>query len=79
MLGVALNEVFVPLLQKQFPEITDFYLPPEGCSYRVITSYSIHYTKLYELKLEPDEKTVEALIRHTVRLFAAGIAVEANS
>ncbi|MDK9723288.1 MAG: 4-hydroxy-3-polyprenylbenzoate decarboxylase [Sterolibacteriaceae bacterium MAG5] len=35
MLGVALNEVFVPLLQKQFPEITDFYLPPEGCSYRM--------------------------------------------
>ncbi len=34
ILGVALNEVFVPLLQKQFPEITDFYLPPEGCSYR---------------------------------------------
>jgi 4-hydroxy-3-polyprenylbenzoate decarboxylase len=33
MLGVALNEVFVPLLQKQFPEIVDFYLPPEGCSY----------------------------------------------
>ncbi len=35
MLGVALNEVFVPLLQKQFPEIIDFYLPPEGCSYRM--------------------------------------------
>ncbi len=35
VLGVALNEVFVPLLQKQFPEIIDFYLPPEGCSYRV--------------------------------------------
>jgi 4-hydroxy-3-polyprenylbenzoate decarboxylase len=35
MLGVALNEVFVPLLQKQFPEIADFYLPPEGCSYRL--------------------------------------------
>ncbi|MEW5782234.1 MAG: 4-hydroxy-3-polyprenylbenzoate decarboxylase [Pseudomonadota bacterium] len=35
MLGVALNEVFVPLLQKQFPEISDFYLPPEGCSYRL--------------------------------------------
>ncbi|MDP2132392.1 MAG: UbiD family decarboxylase, partial [Sulfuritalea sp.] len=35
MLGVALNEVFVPLLQKQFPEIVDFYLPPEGCSYRM--------------------------------------------
>ena len=35
VLGVALNEVFVPLLQKQFPEIVDFYLPPEGCSYRV--------------------------------------------
>lgn len=35
VLGVALNEVFVPLLQKQFPEITDFYLPPEGCSYRL--------------------------------------------
>lgn len=35
ILGVALNEVFVPILQKQFPEITDFYLPPEGCSYRV--------------------------------------------
>lgn len=34
VLGLALNEVFVPLLQKQFPEITDFYLPPEGCSYR---------------------------------------------
>ena len=35
VLGVALNEVFVPLLVKQFPEIVDFYLPPEGCSYRV--------------------------------------------
>ncbi len=35
MLGVALNEVFVPILQKQFPEISDFYLPPEGCSYRM--------------------------------------------
>lgn len=35
VLGVALNEVFVPLLQKQFTEITDFYLPPEGCSYRM--------------------------------------------
>ena len=35
MLGVALNEVFVPLLVKQFPEIVDFYLPPEGCSYRM--------------------------------------------
>jgi len=35
VLGLALNEVFVPILQKQFPEITDFYLPPEGCSYRV--------------------------------------------
>jgi len=35
VLGVALNEVFVPLLQKQFPEIIDFYLPPEGCSYRL--------------------------------------------
>jgi 4-hydroxy-3-polyprenylbenzoate decarboxylase len=35
VLGVALNEIFVPLLQKQFPEIVDFYLPPEGCSYRL--------------------------------------------
>ncbi|MCI2282285.1 4-hydroxy-3-polyprenylbenzoate decarboxylase [Colwellia sp. MSW7] len=35
ILGVALNEVFVPILQKQFPEIQDFYLPPEGCSYRL--------------------------------------------
>ncbi|TXY05172.1 4-hydroxy-3-polyprenylbenzoate decarboxylase [Vibrio mimicus] len=35
VLGVALNEVFVPILQKQFPEIADFYLPPEGCSYRM--------------------------------------------
>ena len=35
MLGVALNEVFVPLLAKQFPEIVDFYLPPEACSYRL--------------------------------------------
>ncbi|MEL0203444.1 MAG: 4-hydroxy-3-polyprenylbenzoate decarboxylase, partial [Halieaceae bacterium] len=35
ILGVALNEVFVPLLKKQFPEISDFYLPPEGCSYRM--------------------------------------------
>ena len=35
VLGLALNEVFVPLLQKQFPEIVDFYLPPEGCSYRL--------------------------------------------
>ena len=35
VLGVALNEVFVPILQQQFPEIVDFYLPPEGCSYRM--------------------------------------------
>jgi len=35
VLGIALNEVFVPLLTRQFPEITDFYLPPEGCSYRI--------------------------------------------
>ena len=35
VLGVALNEVFIPILQKQFPEIIDFYLPPEGCSYRM--------------------------------------------
>ena len=35
VLGMALNEVFVPILQKQFPEIADFYLPPEGCSYRI--------------------------------------------
>jgi len=35
ILGVALNEVFIPILQKQFPEIIDFYLPPEGCSYRI--------------------------------------------
>lgn len=34
VLGLALNEVFIPLLQKQFPEIVDFYLPPEACSYR---------------------------------------------
>ncbi len=47
ILGVALNEVFVPILQKQYPEITDFYLPPEGCSYRLAVvsirkSYSGH-------------------------------------
>ncbi len=35
ILGLALNEVFVPILQKQYPEIVDFYLPPEGCSYRM--------------------------------------------
>jgi 4-hydroxy-3-polyprenylbenzoate decarboxylase len=35
VLGMALNEVFVPILQRQFPEIVDFYLPPEGCSYRL--------------------------------------------
>ncbi len=35
VLGLALNEVFVPILQRQFPEIADFYLPPEGCSYRL--------------------------------------------
>jgi 4-hydroxy-3-polyprenylbenzoate decarboxylase len=35
VLGTALNEVFVPILQKQFPEIVDFYLPPEACSYRI--------------------------------------------
>ena len=35
ILGIALNEVFVPIIQKQYPEITDFYLPPEGCSYRL--------------------------------------------
>jgi 4-hydroxy-3-polyprenylbenzoate decarboxylase len=35
ILGLALNELFIPLLQRQYPEITDFYLPPEGCSYRM--------------------------------------------
>ncbi|MFQ6024858.1 MAG: 4-hydroxy-3-polyprenylbenzoate decarboxylase [Acidiferrobacterales bacterium] len=35
VLATALNEVFIPILQKQFPEIVDFYLPPEGCSYRI--------------------------------------------
>ena len=35
VLGEALNELFIPLLQQQFPEIVDFWLPPEGCSYRV--------------------------------------------
>jgi UbiD family decarboxylase len=35
MLGLALNVLFVTLLQRQYPEITDFYLPPEGCSYRM--------------------------------------------
>jgi 4-hydroxy-3-polyprenylbenzoate decarboxylase len=35
VLGLALNEVFVPILQRQFPEIVDFFLPPEGCSYRL--------------------------------------------
>ena len=35
ILGEALNEIFIPLLQQQFPEIIDFWLPPEGCSYRV--------------------------------------------
>lgn len=35
VLGMALNEVFVPILQKQYPEVVDFYLPPEGCSYRL--------------------------------------------
>ncbi|MFT4823945.1 MAG: 4-hydroxy-3-polyprenylbenzoate decarboxylase [Halioglobus sp.] len=35
ILGMALNEVFIPILQKQYPEIVDFYLPPEGCSYRL--------------------------------------------
>ncbi len=51
MLGVALNEVFVPILQKQFPEIVDFYLPPEGCSYRMAIisirkSYAGHAKRL---------------------------------
>lgn len=45
ILGAALNEVFVPILQKQFPEIIDFYLPPEGCSYRLaIVSLKKQYT-----------------------------------
>ncbi|URJ26196.1 4-hydroxy-3-polyprenylbenzoate decarboxylase [Blochmannia endosymbiont of Camponotus modoc] len=35
ILGMAMNEMFIPIIQKQFPEITDFYLPPEGCSYRL--------------------------------------------
>ena len=44
ILGLALNEVFVPLLQKQFPEIIDFYLPPEGCSYRLaVVSFKKQY------------------------------------
>jgi 4-hydroxy-3-polyprenylbenzoate decarboxylase len=44
VLGVALNEIFVPILQKQFPEIRDFYLPPEGCSYRMAV---VSMTKQY--------------------------------
>lgn len=45
ILGVALNEIFIPLLQKQFPEIVDFYLPPEGCSYRMaLVSIKKQYT-----------------------------------
>ena len=45
ILGVALNEVFVPILQKQYPEIMDFYLPPEGCSYRMaIVTIKKQYT-----------------------------------
>jgi 4-hydroxy-3-polyprenylbenzoate decarboxylase len=44
VLGMALNEVFVPILQKQFPEIIDFYLPPEGCSYRLaVVTIKKHY------------------------------------
>ena len=44
ILGVALNEVFLPILQKQFSEIIDFYLPPEGCSYRVaVVSINMQY------------------------------------
>jgi 4-hydroxy-3-polyprenylbenzoate decarboxylase len=35
VLGEALNEVFIPLIRQQFPEIVDFWLPPEGCSYRI--------------------------------------------
>jgi 4-hydroxy-3-polyprenylbenzoate decarboxylase len=51
VLGVALNEVFVPILQQQFPEIVDFYLPPEGCSYRLAVisirkSYAGHAKRL---------------------------------
>jgi 4-hydroxy-3-polyprenylbenzoate decarboxylase len=51
VLGMALNEVFVPILQKQFPEIVDFYLPPEGCSYRLAVismkkSYAGHAKRL---------------------------------
>ena len=38
VLGEALNEVFIPLFQQQFPEIVDFWLPPEGCSYRIAWS-----------------------------------------
>ena len=44
VLGVALNEVFIPLLQAQFPEIVDFWLPPEGCSYRIAV---VSITKAY--------------------------------
>lgn len=51
ILGAALNEVFVPILQRQFPEIADFYLPPEGCSYRLAVisirkSYAGHAKRL---------------------------------
>ncbi len=44
VLGEALNEVFIPLLQQQFPEIVDFWLPPEGCSYRIAV---VSMTKAY--------------------------------
>ncbi len=51
VLGVALNQVFVPILRKQFPEITDFHLPAEGCSYRMAIvqmrkSYAGHAKRL---------------------------------
>ena len=44
VLGEALNEVFIPLLIQQFPEIVDFWLPPEGCSYRIAV---VSMTKAY--------------------------------
>jgi len=44
ILAMSLNEIFIPVLQKQFPEIIDFYLPPEACSYRVaVVSIKKHY------------------------------------
>src|SRR3546814_7290792 len=74
VLGAALNEVFVPLLQQQFPEIVDFWLPPEGCSYRIAVvalrkAYPGHAKRVMLARSEEHTSELKSLMRNSYTAF----------